>query len=295
MSYKVLKKYDHGGVHPDVKELLGVMNKMTSSPKTDRKGFKDGTTPLSYEDQNLNARDFLQKWMNSSRGMEMLKTSYGDDWESAFVNRHRNTQQAKIAHVDKFNELYKDPETGDMLSDEIITSGRRWGDAGPLGGSGYHKESSGSPFVMGPQSIRDRGVIRVKDTVDPDDKVLVHELSHSSDALFPTTGKLSALNRSIPLSDSNLMGALSDRDSYSKMGYRGYVARDTETRARLASIRSKAEDLGHDIFNQEFTMDMLNQKDMLKGGTSLKDGSFYKQLRRVYSEEEILKLLNTVS
>ena len=259
MSYNVLKKYNHGGVHPDVKELLSVMDKMSSSPRTDRRGFKDGATPLSYEDQNLNARDYLQKWMNSKRGMEMLKKSYGDDWESAFVDRHRNTQQASIAHVDKFNKLYKDPETGDLLPEDNTTTvrgGTKQADTGPLGGSGHHKESGGRPFIMGPQSIRDRGIVRIKDTLDPADKTLVHELSHASDALFPTTGKFSGLNRAIPLSDSDLMGALSDRDSHDEMGYKGYISQDTETRARLASLRSKAEDLGHDIFNKEFTMDM---------------------------------------
>ena len=92
------------------------------------------------------------------------------------------------------------------------------------------------------------------------------------------------------------MRALSqDRDSGSDKGkYSQYVSRPTETRARLQSVRSLMEDQGHDVFNEQITSDMLN-KSYSNRDFGIKNESFYKELRTAYSDEEILKLLNTVS
>ena len=54
------------------------------------------------------------------------------------------------------------------------------------------------------------------------------------------------------------------------------------------------EDQGYDVFNKEITSDMLN-KSYLNRDSNIKNEDQYKQLRTAYSDEEILKLLNTVS
>jgi len=316
--YNVLKKYNHGGTHPDVKELFSVMNKMSSSPRTDRRAtFEDGlveeVSPSSFDtewkarkhhalsedktDQELNARDFMQKWMNSKKGMEMLKKSYGDDWESAFVDRHRNTQNAKIAHVSDFKKLALNRETGVIEPiDTFNRSGLKQGDAGPFSGSGHHGTRGGRPYVMGPKSLRDRGVIRVVDSAYPGDKTLTHELSHAGDATYDKSskGETYDLARNIPTSDIELMEALSqDKGPGSR---KEYLATPTESRARLLSLRSKMEDRGYDVFNETITEDMLNKVYPGASNTlNLKDESFYRDLQEVYSDKEILSLLNNIS
>lgn len=318
-----VKKYANGGVadnakknQPDIKELLSVMNKMSSSPRTNRRAtFEDGTSeevhPSSTEsavksilhkrsdqdnaDQELNARGFLQKWMNSKKGMEMLKDSSADSdesWESSFVNRHRNTQQAHVSTVPGFNKMRVNPETNELESaPDPNASFYRQGDAGVLGGSGHKEGSGGVPYIMGPQSIRDRGIVRLKNP-SPGSKIAVHELSHAGDKNFDK----SKSGRTISTSDNELMRALSqDRDSGSDKGkYSQYVSRPTETRARLQSVRSLMEDQGYDVFNEQITSDMLN-KSYSNRDFGIKNESFYKELRTAYSDEEILKLLNTVS
>mgnify|MGYP003120358837 CR=1 FL=1 len=316
-----VKKYANGGAadnakknQPDIKELLSVMDKMSSSPRTDRRAtFEDGTSeevhPSSIDavvkgimhkrsdqdkaDLELNARDFLQKWMNSKKGMEMLKNSYADSdesWENAFVNRHRNTQQAHVAVVPNFYEARRNAETNEI---EYVKDGayNKMGDQSNLGGTGNTVESKGRPYVMGPQALRDRGIARLRSPT-PNSKIAVHELSHSSDSNFD----VNALNRYIPKSDTEQMRNFSqDRDSGSDRGkYSQYISRPTETRARLQSIRALMEDQGYDVFNKEITSDMLN-KSYSNRDSNIKNESFYTELRKAYSDEEILKLLNTVS
>lgn len=318
MSYNVLKKYDHGGVHPDIKELLSVMDKMSSSPRTDRRAtFEDSSveevSPSSfdkefkartyyqsnkdYSDQEANARDFMQLWMNSKRGREMLKKSYGDDWESAFVDRHRNTQQTSIAHVSSFPTMKKNLETSKLEPrDEIVGSTWKEGDAYSLTGPGV----KGRPSVMGPASLRNRGLVRVADYNYPGDKALIHELSHAGDAMYDKSSTGNYMRtRNIPISDVELMEALSNRDQIIQdegpRSYKAYLSKPTETRARLSALRSKADDQGYDIFNEGFTEDMLNQVYPGRVTYSLKDESFYKQLREIYDDKEILDLLNNIS
>ena len=314
-----VKKYANGGLADDakknqldIKELLHVMDKMSSSPRTDRRAtFEDGTSeevhPSSIDavvkgilhkrsdqdnaDQELNARDFLQKWMNSKKGMEMLKDSYADSdesWENAFVNRHRNTQQAHVAVVPNFYETQRNPETGEIEHVKEANSYNKMGDQSNLGGTGNTVESPGRPFIMGPKALRDRGIARLRSPT-PNSKIAVHELSHSSDSNFDKSNRL---NRYIPKSDTEQMTTFSqDRDSGD---YSSYVSSPTETRARLQSVRSLMEDQGYDVFNKEITSDMLN-KSYSNRDSNIKNESFYKELRTAYSDEEILKLLNTVS
>lgn len=316
-----VQKYPNGGVaskenKPDIKELLSVMDKMSSSPRTDRRAtFKDGSLeevhPSSTDnavkgilhqrsaqdnsDQELNARGFLQKWMNSKKGMEMLKNSYannnfyGDSWESAFVNRHKNAQNAHVSTVPGFNKMQFNPETNKLESapDPNATFWRR-GDQGNLGGSGHQAGSGGRPYIMGPQAIRNRGIVRIKSGSGPGTKIAVHELSHASDSNYDK----SKSNRNIPKSDNELMiNSSQDRDSGN---YGDYVASPTETKARLQSVRSLMEDQGYDVFNEEITSNMLN-KSYSNRDFGIKNESFYKELKKAYSDEEILKLLNTVS
>jgi hypothetical protein len=115
-----------------------------------------------------------------------------------------------------------------------------------------------------------------------------HELSHATD----WGGKF------IPTSDIQLMHRLADTKSNPgainmydgiKQSYAQYVADPSETRARLQSLRTLAKDKGlYDPYTQKATMNVL--EDFKKYNNSQ-----YKQLKQIYSDEDILKMLNTVS
>jgi len=115
-----------------------------------------------------------------------------------------------------------------------------------------------------------------------------HELSHATD----WGGKF------IPTSDEKLMASLADlKSNPGKIGmydgiqqtYGQYVGMPTETRARLQSLRTLAKDRGlYDPYTQKATMDVLERFKKA-------NNSQYRQLKHIYSDEDILKMLNTVS
>ena len=102
----------------------------------------------------------------------------------------------------------------------------------------------------------------------------------------------------IPTSDIKLMHRLADTKSNPgktgmfdgiKQTFAQYVADPSETRARLQSLRTLAKDKGlYDPYTQKATMNVL--EDFKKYNNSQ-----YKQLKQIYSDEDILKMLNTVS
>jgi hypothetical protein len=119
---------------------------------------------------------------------------------------------------------------------------------------------------------------------------IVHELSHASDK----SGVF------IPRSDQNLMRRYSGT-ALKKVGdkyvepivdpWAGYVSKPTETRARLMDFRFNAKKQGvYDPFTQKITLDLLKK---YKPSSSLYEPLY--QLQDIYSDEEIVDMLNKVS
>lgn len=109
-----------------------------------------------------------------------------------------------------------------------------------------------------------------------------HEVAHATD----WNGKF------IPTSDIKLMENLRTDINLlpkGKQDYAKYVADPSETRARLQSLRGLAKRVGYyDPYTQKATMDVLNKFKKV-------NNSQYLQLRGIYSDEDILKMLNSVS
>lgn len=139
--------------------------------------------------------------------------------------------------------------------------------------------------------------------------ILAHEFSHSVD-------RKNGVNRVIPLKDVKLMQNYAEssdkwkelisqpdkelfsnkRDNTFKEGLKKnidritYLAEPTETRARLNDIRydSKSNNI-YDPFNQKVTPDILN------GIRNSKSSEAYNDLREIYTDDQIMDMLNTVS
>jgi hypothetical protein len=113
----------------------------------------------------------------------------------------------------------------------------------------------------------------------------VHEFSHASDY----GGSF------IPPSDIKLMKSLSTRKNPKAFyedaddDYKKYVAEPTETRARLQAMRELAQNKKiYDPYTQKATMKSLEDLKKL-------DRNAYHELRTIYTDQDILKLLNTIS
>lgn len=105
-----------------------------------------------------------------------------------------------------------------------------------------------------------------------------HEISHATD----WNGWF------IPESDKIKMAKY--KNVYAKNPAEGdYIGTPTETRARLNSIRQLSKDAGYyDPFTQKATMNVLDKFKTL-------DNNQYKQLKQIYTDAEILDMLNTIS
>ena len=131
-------------------------------------------------------------------------------------------------------------------------------------------------------SSKFRPMIRLRNNVSNDNfaDTSVHEISHTSD----WNGTL------MPESDKNLIRLYGEDAADTK--FNNYVKEATETRARLNSLRYQMKNQGiYDPFTEKATIDMFDSYKPL-------DDSSYdalEQLRGVYSDDEILNMINTIS
>jgi hypothetical protein len=114
--------------------------------------------------------------------------------------------------------------------------------------------------------------------------VLAHEISHSVDR------PISSRNRIIPQSDIDLISAYSNSKGRLFDRFSKYTALPTETRAQLNNIRYDAKSSNlYDPFTEKVTPEILEK---IKNSKT-KNG--YSDLKDVYSDEQIINLLNTIS
>jgi hypothetical protein len=224
------------------------------------------------QNQANKAKEFHTLWMNSPMYKEMLQKSDPVNAETIEKNRWNNYNNIKLN--------YNPNQMHDGLT------------------------------VPGAASFSDDGHIEVypKGVEDNVSGVGTHEVSHSIDKPI-NFFKFLLINkqRNIPQKDINKMQNYSNYNKTSKNEnltsdnykeypeFYNYVATPTETRARLNDIRQHAyESKLYDPFTQKVTPEIFKK---------LKDFKFEKeqgwdplhQLQHVYSNDEIMDLLNSVS
>jgi len=202
-------------------------------------------------------KEFLRQWTNSPMGQSMLLKSFDGNEKALEQLTKKRTGNLDMVSIN--------------MDDDLDSLGR-------------YRPNDNSIRL----NTNTRGVQQVGDDYK---SVMLHELSHSQDY---TPG--SQFNKlTIPLSDQKLIRNLSKEsiknaeDRKTKKENR-YLADPTETRARLNVVRDtyqrfKDEDMPS-VFDSEFTPSMLEE---VKGTTQ------FEELQQIYTDDEILKLLNTVS
>lgn len=124
--------------------------------------------------------------------------------------------------------------------------------------------------------------------------VFTHEISHSSDRPL----KEYPVPRLIPRSDNGLMKEYYESNTKHKNKRTQYIARPTETRARIMEIRDIAkQNKIYDPFTEKMSPEAFEKYLELEFNNSLEnkaDGSL-RELQEVYTNDQILNLLNTIS
>lgn len=114
--------------------------------------------------------------------------------------------------------------------------------------------------------------------------VIAHEVSHSVDR------PISSRNRIIPQSDIDLISEYSNSKGRLFDRFSKYTALPTETRAQLNNIRYDAKSSNlYDPFTEKVTPEILEK---IKNSKT-KNG--YDDLKDIYSDDQIINLLNTIS
>ena len=284
--------------------------------------YPDGGEP----DPNTNdLKNFIINWNNSPMGQQMLNASVDKDdpigLNSSFANdlrdRRNDLINSAIINYSNDNDAYVTNIPG--LSNSKLTTGinksrndENYGAAtlsSPFKNPSlllnqfnpnqsalmYNIASKYDPrFYKNNIDIRNiNPFTKQKFTKDALSESIIHELSHASDF----TGLF------IPESDIKKMdlyayGIGNWSPSRKKLSnFQKYIATPTETRARLMNFRYNAKNQGlYDPFTQKITLDQLNKykpgqyKDIYSQGLDPLE-----QLREVYTDKQIVDLLNSVS
>jgi LysM repeat protein len=227
--------------------------------------------------------NFMKDWASSPMHRQMLNNSSGSDrYKEKITNIRSNFDDVKIGMFD---------------------------DPGFLGL--YHNGA----IRMNPSLLNEEYEVG-----NGYDSVLTHELSHYTDDVNPSSSHFKGYN--IPLSDQKLIKDYSkqgvkrakveekelnellklegvtpnDKDTIKKRVKRlKYLGSPTETRSRINATRYfyENDDLGRkqdstlpSVFESEVTPDMIE---------IMKNSGQYKQLQELYTDDQILEMLNTIS
>ena len=222
------------------------------------------------------ANDFLNKWHHSPRYQEMIKKSIeGEDLNGDYLYQNPNI-------------LY-DPYTNSRVNNLQNSRIKVYpNDDNPDDASvGY---ADGKDIVIFKKGLQSKGTI-------------VHELSHATDAEYKYNQKPFPYNglkevRGIPKKDIELMKKYASISHNPKhKDFDEYIADPSETRARLNAIRQEAyKNKLYNPFNEKVTPEIfnkLNKHNFSEEGQENLDP--FLQLKRIYTDEQILDLLNSVS
>ena len=256
-------------------------------------------------------KNFISDWNTSPMGRSMLKASVNIDnpfgSNSSYVNNVINmrTNLAKNANVNisDDDQFYSHPEKSD---EKILTYGaavnKRSGLGIPNTLSGFlnqftknkmYAQSTRNPKDFGTNIYLRSKKIDSDQLLSPDtiDQNTIHELSHASDAagiFIPQADKNKMYKYAHQDLSSAKQGAIKKLDEFDE-----YISYPTETRARLMNFRYNAKNQGlYDPFTEKVTLQKLKQ---YKPTGDLKESDPLMQLKNIYSDEQIVDLLNTVS
>ena len=227
------------------------------------------------------ALEWNRNWINSPMHKEMLTGELQNAPEDYSVEQYTKKRLKNISDIDVIEHQHNHPEEGESL---------------------------------GGRSYRSTGKIELYPARDM--LTGVHEVSHSSDRPYSIYDKFKE-KRLIPSSsikkidryrwNQGLKGnfydvnAASDKDltiiEKEDKEWADYVAKPTETRARLNSIRAAAQKIGiYDPFTEKLSKEKMLQ--LIKNQESLTDKQGfnpYSQLQDIFTDEEIRDMLNTIS
>lgn len=120
--------------------------------------------------------------------------------------------------------------------------------------------------------------------------ILIHERSHSTDMDFDDD-PYNSETVVMPLKDKERIGSNEDLTGYSR-----YVKRPTEVRARLNELRFLGKETGvYNPFTENINLDKLKQLNKSYSSSEIRKDSPYDDLLEVYTPEQIVELLNSVS
>lgn len=187
-------------------------------------------------------------------------------------------------YKDYYSEYMKSPKYKAMLGDNPEVSAGRIGQLGKFTqikvvpntffGSGPKLKNG---FIVGEWN-KDTNTVNVNERLNPAriPGVVSHEVSHQID----NGGQF------IPQKDIDFMSSLK-RAGLESSDEINYLSQPTEIRARLNQLRYKSKERGvYDPFTEDFKAEFL---DKFKNATEMND------LRKLYSDEDIIKLMNSVS
>jgi len=236
----------------------------------------------SYADF-MSSKRFHKDWMSSPMHMQMLKKSAPDNYLDILKTRLQNINNATIR--DRFIE-------GDQYIPGSLFSGSPAG--GYAQGLNYVNQS---PLY---KSIERRNMPHMRQYNEFFLDLPTHELSHIQDYKNSYLGKFKTLFggdqydyqfTNLPKSDVSFIRNLKIKDNKLTKESEEYYSDPTEVRARLNEIRHSAiRNKQWDPFNEKMTLKKLKwlNLDIMKPG-GLDD------LQQIYSDEQIIDLLNTVS
>ena len=231
------------------------------------------------------ALNYHKDWMSSPRYNEMLSASihktYPGRAQSMFMrNSYADVRKENLESIPNLNTWYAQPE--------------------------------GNPKTGG-WSYPDSGLVEVFPNGYNVNGLMRHEVSHSVDTVKSDEDQYALgqghrikgepmTARAIPFSDKKLIFRAKDKKSPALPNNYGakftdYVSTPTETRARLNDIRGAAKERGiFDPFTQKVTPEIYKKLKKEKFEVEADEGfDALHQLRSVFSDDDILEMLNTIS
>jgi hypothetical protein len=263
-----------GGAKPYKAESGGWLDKF-DAPQA-QNGF---IGPIENKDAET---EFIESWMSSPRYAEMLKRSSGSTDEYNIINQgrleniRRPYTKSEISPDDILNE-------GNIASANVLFSKKEYASPFRPGSVDRPSEAIGYDVRYNPKSF---------DQLSPLGRMsmLIHERSHTSDMSFDDA--YNPDKNLLPLKDKELIGS---RESLT--GYHRYLKQPSEIRARLNELRFLGKESGvYDPFTEAIDLEKLKQLD--KKTQSMGLGiriSPYADLEEIYTPEQIVELLNSVS
>lgn len=225
--------------------------------------------------------DFLRKWMDSPKYKEMLTKSTISPEEFKTIasgrleNINRPYTKSEIKKDDILNQA-------NVASTNILYSPRQYANPFIPGSVDRPSEKIGFDVRYSPEKFASMSPLERA-------SILIHERSHTSDMDFYDPHNSQTLV--IPSKDRALIGS---RDNLT--GYLRYLKNPTEVRARLNELRFLGKDLGvYDPFNESINLEQLKQLNKKIPFSKTRGASPYEELQELYTPEEIVNLLNSVS